>query len=127
MQPWRFAPPSVAEIVALPKPEYPVVAAAHLYFPIQHYYPGRFDQLIYVAPQKRPAADAASGLWALQRHPRAPDWLDENEFFSRWAGDFYFVCHKTYMRHWFDEFRRRGYPVVRETPNYVVYEWRRKQ
>ena len=127
MQPWRLSPPSVAEVTALPNPDYPVVVAAHLYFPIRHYYPGQFSQLVYIGPQKREPPSVATGIWALQRHPDAPIWLDNDEFFSLWEGNFYFTCHKTYMKHWIGEFERRGYPIVRETPGYIVYEWQRKR
>jgi len=127
MQPWRLSPPSVAEVMDLPNPDYPVVAAAHLYFPIRYYYPGQFSQLVYVDPKKREPPSVATGIWALQRHPDAPIWLDNDEFFSLWEGNFYFTCHKTYMKHWIGEFERRGYPIVRETPGYIVYEWQRKR
>ncbi|MFQ3590594.1 MAG: hypothetical protein SNJ67_09885, partial [Chloracidobacterium sp.] len=123
LRPWRLVPPSVAEIIALPDPTYPIVAPPHIYFPIRHYYPEQFEQLIHVDSRKRQPHSTGTGLWALQRHPQSPPWLDNDEFFSQWKENFYFVCHRTYMKHWLGEFSRRGYPIVRETPDYLVYEW----
>ncbi|MCS7079966.1 MAG: hypothetical protein NZ585_07935 [Chloracidobacterium sp.] len=124
-RPWRLTPPSVAEVADLPNPSQPILVDVGQFFPLKHYLGDRFPQVVHVfgTMTYQQPADPTRGLRALTLNPRAPRFEEPARFFSAHTR-FYIVCHKAYgAGKLIPELTQRHAPVVRETPEYLVYDY----
>jgi 4-amino-4-deoxy-L-arabinose transferase-like glycosyltransferase len=124
LQPWQLVRPSIEEIAGLPNSSLPVVLNVIHFLQVKHYYRDQLPQVVYVSgnmvyPQPK---DPGRGLQALLRNPRTPRFEDFDIFLETHSR-FYICCHKVDNKEMVQKLKDRQMPVIRETDEYIVYEF----
>ncbi len=124
LQPWQLVRPGIAEIADLPNSSLPVVLNVTQFLQVKHYYRDQLPQVVYVSGimvYQQPK-DPGRGLQALLRNPRTPRFEDFDIFLETHSR-FYIGCHKVDNKEMVQKLKDRQAPVIRETDEYIVYEF----
>ena len=124
LQPWQLVRPSIKEIADLPNPTQPILLNLVHFLTIKHYYPNQLPVMcVWGITNKLPPKELAGrGPQALLQNPRAPRFEGFDSFLET-HHRLYIRCHKVDDKEMVQKLKNRQMPVIRETDEYIVYEF----